>query len=93
MKDLQLSGLKSHDCHVFLETLFPIVFKELLPLKVWMPLTELSLMYKDLCSTTLTKAHLEKLEKDVPKLLCKLEKIFPPGVFNSMEHLPVHLPT
>jgi hypothetical protein len=25
-------------------------------------------------------------------LVCKLEKIFPPGFFNPMQHLHVHLP-
>ena len=28
-----------------------------------------------------------------PELLCKLEKIFPPGFFNPMQHLILHLPT
>ena len=27
-----------------------------------------------------------------PELLCKLEKIFPPGFFLSMQHLILHLP-
>jgi hypothetical protein len=35
---------------------------------------------------------MEKLEKDIPKLRCKLEKIFPPGWFNPMQHLLVHIP-
>ena len=32
------------------------------------------------------------LEKVAPVLLCKLEKIFPPGFFLSMQHLILHLP-
>ena len=32
------------------------------------------------------------LEKVAPELLYKLEKIFPPGFFLSMQHLIVHLP-
>jgi hypothetical protein len=32
------------------------------------------------------------LEKVAPELLCKLEKIFSPGFFLSMQHLIVHLP-
>jgi hypothetical protein len=32
------------------------------------------------------------LEKVAPELLCKLEKIFPPSFFLSMQHLIVHLP-
>jgi hypothetical protein len=32
------------------------------------------------------------LEAEIPILLCKLEKTFPPGFFNVMQHLIVHLP-
>jgi hypothetical protein len=35
---------------------------------------------------------MEKLEKEISVLLCKLEKIFPPGFFNPMEHLLIHIP-
>ncbi|KAJ8761275.1 hypothetical protein K2173_001331 [Erythroxylum novogranatense] len=34
---------------------------------------------------------MEKLEHEIPVILCKLESIFPPSFFNCMEHLPVHL--
>ena len=34
---------------------------------------------------------MEKLEKEAPVLLCKMEKIFPPGFFNPMQHLLIHL--
>jgi hypothetical protein len=35
---------------------------------------------------------MEKLEEEISMLLCKLKKIFPPGWFNSMQYLLVHLP-
>ncbi|XP_071912882.1 uncharacterized protein [Coffea arabica] len=35
---------------------------------------------------------LERLEKNAPLILCKLEKIFPPAFFDIMIHLIVHLP-
>lgn len=35
---------------------------------------------------------LEKLEKDIAIALCKLERIFVPGFFDVMVHLPLHLP-
>jgi hypothetical protein len=38
------------------------------------------------------KDTMEKLEKGIPVLICKLEKIFPPGWFNLMQHLLVHIP-
>jgi hypothetical protein len=33
-----------------------------------------------------------KLEQIAPVLLCKLEKTFPAGFFNPMEHIILHLP-
>ena len=88
----RLFGMKSHDCHVFMQRLMSIAFHELLPNNVWQAVTELSLFFKDLSSITLRVAEMERLEVDIPQILCKLERIFPPGFFNSMEHLPVHLP-
>nr|GMC60642.1 uncharacterized protein LOC109168299 [Ipomoea batatas] len=35
--------------------------------------------------------EMTKLENDIPLILCKLERIFPPSFFDSMEHLPIHL--
>jgi hypothetical protein len=35
---------------------------------------------------------MQKLEKEIPVLLCKMEKFFPPGFFNPMQHLLIHLP-
>ncbi|XP_052181209.1 uncharacterized protein LOC127794273 [Diospyros lotus] len=90
-KKLKLFGMKSHDCHVFMQRLVPVAFRELLPQKVWEALTELSLFFKDLTSTTIKSEHMMKLENDIPITLCKLELIFPPSFFDSMEHLPIHL--
>ncbi|KAL0406329.1 UNVERIFIED_CONTAM: hypothetical protein Slati_3946800 [Sesamum latifolium] len=42
MKELRLHGMKSHDCHVFMQKLIPIAFHELLPESVWNALTEIS---------------------------------------------------
>jgi hypothetical protein len=35
---------------------------------------------------------IEKMEEEISVLLCKLEKIFPLGWFNLMQHLLIHLP-
>ena len=34
---------------------------------------------------------IDDLEKVAPVLLCKLERIFPPGFFLAMQHLILHL--
>ncbi|XP_038983288.1 uncharacterized protein LOC120111038 [Phoenix dactylifera] len=91
LDDYKFYGLKSHDCHVFMLRLLPIAFREVLPAPVWDALTELSCYFRDLCSTTLRVQDMEVLEKNIVVTLCKLEKIFSPAFFDSMEHLPVHL--
>jgi hypothetical protein len=35
---------------------------------------------------------MEKLEKEILMLICKLEKILPTGWFNLMQHLLIHIP-
>ena len=82
--------MKSHDCHVFMECLLPIAFSSL-PSNVLNPLTELNQFFKDLCSATLREDDLIRMEQNIPVILCKLERILPPGFFDSMEHLLVHL--
>ena len=62
--------------------LLPIAFRELLPCNEWQALTELSLFFKDLTSMTLRVDDMERLERDIPQILCKLERIFPPGFFD-----------
>ncbi|XP_055961025.1 uncharacterized protein LOC130015269 [Mercurialis annua] len=92
LKKLKMNGMKSHDCHVFMQRLLPIAFREFLHPSVWEPITELSIFFKDLTCTTLKEDDLIEMEKDIAKILCKLERIFPPSFFDSMEHLPIHLP-
>ena len=92
LKKYKLFGMKSHDCHVFMQRLIPLAFRNLMPTNVWEPLTELSLFFKDLTCTKLKEEDMRRLELEIPEILCKLERIFPPAFFDSMEHLPVHLP-
>jgi hypothetical protein len=42
-----MSGMKSHDCRVFMQSLMPIAFRSLVDI-VWKPLTELSQFFKDI---------------------------------------------
>ena len=82
--------MKSHDCHIFMQNLILIAFRSLSEL-VWKPLTEISQFFKDICCSSIKVTDLDKMEQDISLILCKLERIFPPGFFDSMEHLPVHL--
>ena len=55
-------------------------------------LAELSYLFRQLYAKELSWTVIDDLEKAAPVLLYKLEKIFPPGFFLSMQHLIVHLP-
>ncbi|KAL0420333.1 UNVERIFIED_CONTAM: hypothetical protein Slati_3056200 [Sesamum latifolium] len=91
MKELRLHDMKSHDFHIFMQKLIPIAFREMLPKSVWSTLTEVSLLFQIICSTTLDVNKVQELEDSVATILCNLEKILPPSFFDSMEHLIVHM--
>ena len=87
----KLTGLKSHDYHIIMERLMPVMFRGYLDDAVWKMLAELSYFYRQLCAKEITVQMMEKLQKEAPVLLCKMEKNFPPGFFNPMQHLLIHL--
>jgi hypothetical protein len=74
-----------------MQQLLPVALRGSLPNKVVRPLIELSAFFRGICSKTLTVEDLNRLENDIPIILCKLEKIFPPGFFTSMVHIVIHL--
>jgi len=88
----KINGMKSHDCHVFMERLIPLAFRDMLPKPIWRALTELSLFFKEICANELRVSDMENAELAIIEIVCKLEKIFPPSFFDVMEHLLVHLP-
>ena len=61
---------KSYDCHIFIDCLLLIAFRELFD-HIWKPLIELSEYFRDLCSSTLRVDDL-LVEKNIPTILCKL---------------------
>ncbi|KAL9688614.1 hypothetical protein QQ045_033037 [Rhodiola kirilowii] len=91
LKDRKLTGYKSHDAHVFLERLMAIAFRGLLPVNIWGPVSELCTFFRDICGLSLDTDRMSIRKRNIVDTLCKLETIFPPSFFDSMEHLPVHL--
>ncbi|XP_042983238.1 uncharacterized protein LOC122312643 [Carya illinoinensis] len=88
----KISGMKSHDCHIFLQRLLPIAIAGYLQPDIWLALTELSTFFRQLCMCTLSVDVLKRLENDIPIILCKLEMILLPAFFDVMVHLAIHLP-
>ena len=89
---LRVNGMKSHDYHIWIERLLPAMVRGYVPEHVWQVLAELSYFFRQLCAKELSRTVIDDLEEVAPVLLCKLEKIFPPGFFLPMQHLIVHLP-
>jgi hypothetical protein len=92
LKMEKLTGLKSHDFHILMERIIPLMFRGYMPDTMWQAIVELSYFYRQICAKEISKNMMEKLEKEIPVLLCKLENILPPGFFNPMEHLLIHIP-
>ena len=55
-------------------------------------LIELEVFFQELCCQKLKINLLERSEKDIVLILCKLEKKFSPSFFDFMMHLTIHLP-
>jgi hypothetical protein len=72
--------------------LLPVMFCGFVKNDVWKALVELSYFYRHHCAKEIKKEMMEKLEQQIHVLVCKLEKIFPLGFFNLMQHLFVLLP-
>ncbi|VVA37934.1 PREDICTED: transposase, partial [Prunus dulcis] len=88
----KFTGLKSHDCHVFMQRLLPVGIRHLLPEDVVKPIMLLSRFFSQLTAKTLRKIDMFQLRHDIVQVLCKFEMIFPPAFFTSMMHVMVHLP-
>jgi hypothetical protein len=90
-EECKLYGMKSHACHMFMQKRIPLAFRDLLPKGILDALMEISHFFRDICSSKLNVDHIERLEMNIIETICKLEMIFPPSFFDSMEHIPIHL--
>ncbi|XP_066396736.1 uncharacterized protein [Miscanthus floridulus] len=92
LSTMRITGLKSHDYHIWIERLLPVMVRGYFPDHIWRVMAELSMFFRKLCAKEISRTEIEEMERMAPVLLCKLEKIFPPGFFNPMQHLLLHLP-
>jgi hypothetical protein len=81
---MRVNGMKSHDYHVWIERLLSAMVRGYVPEHVWLVLAELSYFFRQLCAKELSRTVVENLEQVALELLCKLEKIFPPDFFLSI---------
>lgn len=85
-------GMKSNDCHVFLQMILPLMIQGLLKEDVGGAVTELYLFFWELCSGTWRYQFCRGHQKILGVFLQKLEMIFSLVFFTVMMYLTVHLP-
>lgn len=88
----KLHGLKMHHYHILLQTILPVGVRGIVPKEVHEAIALLGRFFKELCAKTLRIDVVKPLGLDIPKILFKIEKIFPPAFFDVIMHLVVHLP-
>ena len=91
MKNLNLVGMKSHDCHILIQHFLPVAIRGVLPKKVREIITRMCLFFKYLCCKTIDVSTLDNLQVEIAIILSYLEQFFPPSFFDIMVHLTVHL--
>jgi hypothetical protein len=69
-----------------------VMFRGYFNIDLWKIFIELSYFYRQICAKQVSKAMMQKLEKEILVLVCKMKNIFLTGWFNAMQYLLVHLP-
>ncbi|XP_071714506.1 uncharacterized protein [Rutidosis leptorrhynchoides] len=87
----KIGGLKSHDNHILMQQLLPICIRNSLSKHFRSIVIQLCHYYRRLCCKVLDPTELVQMENDIGKILCDMERIFPPSFFDVMVHLSVHL--
>ena len=93
LEKLKIFCLKSHDWKIWIERVMPVTLRGFILEDEWLVLAELSYFFHVLCAKELSPNLVEEMKELAPELICKLKMIFPPGFFNPMQHLILHLPT
>ncbi|GJT33273.1 hypothetical protein Tco_0923692 [Tanacetum coccineum] len=61
--DTNITGLKSHDCHIMMQRLLPYGLQNYLPDKIEKPIIDLCSLFKQICSATLMEDDMLKALK------------------------------
>ena len=91
LQEKKLTNLKSHDYHVLMIELLPIVLRGLLSENVRLTILKLCTLLNAISQKVIDPVNLTKMQNDVVQCLVGFELIFPPSFFNIMTHLLAHL--
>ena len=84
--------MKTHSFHVLLQRIILAGLRGLVRPDLYEAVAELGNFFWELCRRNLSVHIVQRRKQEIPQILCKLEKIFPPAFFDLMVHLADHLP-
>jgi hypothetical protein len=93
VKEKKIQNLKSHDCHVLMTQLLPVILRGVLLENVRLAVVKLCAFMNEISQKAINPNNLIKLQKDIVECLVSFEMVFPPSFFNIMTHLLVHIVT
>jgi hypothetical protein len=86
-----LRYLKTHDYHRLLQHILPVTIIGLAIAKVQDVIWSLGTLLRWVCSKEIFLEDIPRMKVIVAKVLYKLERVFPPSLFDCQVHLLVHL--
>ena len=89
--ECKLQALKTHNCHILLQRILPVGLRGIMHKEICEAIAELGNFFQQICAKKLKLDILNRMRGEIPIIMCKLEKIFPPAFFDVMEHLCIHL--
>ena len=89
--DGRLTALKSHDHHILLQQILPAAIRNLLDPGPRDAIMRIGHAFQRICAKVINPNDLEDMQSCVAEALCMLEVWFPPGFWDIMAHLPIHL--
>jgi hypothetical protein len=72
VKACNVSGGKTHDCHIIFQKLLPLIVSNIFPQEVTMPLIKFSSFLNSICSKELGFEELDNLNTLIRESLCRL---------------------
>lgn len=90
-KDGQLSGLKSHDWHKFLQFVLPVAIKDCLTEDIRNTIYKISTLVRWISQKEIAKDTLESARLNSLEAVAMVEKHFPSSVLTIQMHLLVHI--
>ncbi|KAL0553634.1 hypothetical protein IC582_007534 [Cucumis melo] len=91
VEETKVMGLKSHDYHVLMQQLLPVVIRGMLPKGPRHSITGICGFFNKICQRVIDRESMLETEKEVIETLCLFERYFPPSFFDIMTHLVIHL--